>query len=627
MSEPAIEAEDLGKMYRLYSRPADRVLDALGLDRMLFWRRRSYSEFWALRGLEIEVAKGERLGIIGHNGAGKSTLLKILCGNVRPTEGSFRVRGQVQALLTLGTGFHPEFTGRQNIWASLAYSGLPRRIVRAKEEEIIDFAELEDFIDQPVKTYSAGMYARLAFATATAIEPQILIIDEILGAGDAYFAGKCVERMKGITESNGATVLFVSHDMGSVQRLCTRLVWMERGRIRMAGAPTDVLRAYLDHLRDEQDLRHRAQEMHLSRRRARTLATAEDDPVRRMLFRLRVAQGSPRREHPIYRITLSELGQTLGEIEVGAPMDNSVGHGHHLIDDPALTSWGAPRRRGDVAMRCFMNTGGRDGHAPFAFSVPTHLLESARALELSIVHQCCAGELVLVEMFHGHAYQPLGALTPPTQPMPASDSFPIVLSGPIGAMPQADPGLPGDETGAPPAPSNPRPRSSLPAHAPVEAACRIVAVDFEIPGRGSTRVIPLGVELRVHVTYESEEGVVDPVFGLTIHRTDGLQMDHQNSKLLGGDVGRVQGRGTATFRFAPLRLGIGEYAVSVEILEHLDLERWHEPPPAYDIHDRRYRLSVFPPGPLYKGRGAVLEDCEFTLSPGDAARAAARNET
>jgi hypothetical protein len=229
---------------------------------------------------------------------------------------------------------------------------------------------------------------------------------------------------------------------------------MERGRIRMEGPTLDVLRAYLDHIRSEQDVRHRAEEMHLSRRQTRALLSAP------------------------------------------------------FVVEPAITA---------------------------------------------------AAD--------------------------ASDSLP---------------------------------RSP-------EAACRIVSVDFEVPGRGSTRVVTLGAELLVHVSYESAHGVVNPVFGVTFHRLDGLQMDHQNSKLLRGDVGRVQGRGTATFRFAPLRLGIGEYAVTVEILEDLNLERWHEPLPTHDIHDRRYRLSVFPLWPEYKDRGAVLQECEFTLSPDESAQASRRN--
>ena len=176
----AIQLHDLGKMYTLFRRPADKVFHALGLDRWMFWQRSVYQEFWALRGINLEVRAGERVGIIGQNGAGKSTLLKLMTGGVTATEGTIRVRGRIQALLELGTGFHPEFSGRQNLRASLALNGLTPRQISQKENGIIDFAELEDFIDQPLRTYSAGMYARLAFSTATAVEPEILIIDEVL---------------------------------------------------------------------------------------------------------------------------------------------------------------------------------------------------------------------------------------------------------------------------------------------------------------------------------------------------------------------------------------------------------------------------------------------------------------
>ena len=168
--------------------------------------------------------------------------------------GRFRagVAGRIQALMELGTGFHPEFTGRQNIHAALAYQGLPSHEIRDKEAAIVDFAELEGFIDQPLKTYSAGMYTRLAFSTATAVEPDILIIDEVLGAGDAYFAGKCFERMRQITIDSGATVLFVSHDLASVQKLCDRVVWLERGCVRLDGEPLDVSKAYYKTVQQEE---------------------------------------------------------------------------------------------------------------------------------------------------------------------------------------------------------------------------------------------------------------------------------------------------------------------------------------------------------------------------------------
>lgn len=224
-NESAIEINGLGKMYKLYKNNSDKYKDAFKLN---FFKKDYYKEFWALRDINISINKGERVGLIGHNGAGKSTLLKTIIGRISPTEGSVRVNGKIQALLELGTGFHPEFTGRENIKAALMLVGCSYKQIDEMMDGIIDFAELEEYIDQPVKTYSAGMYARLAFSTATAIKPELLIIDEVLGAGDAYFSGKCVERMRSLTMDSGATVLFVSHDLASVQAICDRVIWPSR---------------------------------------------------------------------------------------------------------------------------------------------------------------------------------------------------------------------------------------------------------------------------------------------------------------------------------------------------------------------------------------------------------------
>jgi ABC-type polysaccharide/polyol phosphate transport system ATPase subunit len=219
----------------------------------------AYDEFWALRGISLELERGDSLGLIGQNGAGKSTLLNIVCGRLQPSSGSVTVRGNVQALMELGTGFHPEFSGRDNILSSLAYQGVIGPEARRRLDEIIDFSELADFIDQPVKTYSTGMYARLAFSTATTIAPDVLIIDEVLGAGDAYFAAKCAERMRRLAKETGATVLFVSHDIQAVQRLCERAIWIDHGEIRMAGTAFDVSKAYYADVTAREEARLRAQ--------------------------------------------------------------------------------------------------------------------------------------------------------------------------------------------------------------------------------------------------------------------------------------------------------------------------------------------------------------------------------
>ncbi len=265
----AIHLSAVGKMYKMFPTRLDNVLDALGLARLMPWRRVKPQEFWALRAIDLEITAGSRLGIIGRNGAGKSTLLKLITGNVTPTEGRIEVNGDVQALLEAGAGFHPEFTGYENIRASLTYQGLTPTEIEAAVEEIAEFTELGQFLSQPFKTYSLGMQARLVFATATVLEPHILIVDEILGAGDAYFAGKSSERMKELVEDSGATVLLVSHALEQVARYCDESIWIERGRIVMRGPSLEVINAY-------EEFVHRLEDRRLRAKRRKRAATGLD---------------------------------------------------------------------------------------------------------------------------------------------------------------------------------------------------------------------------------------------------------------------------------------------------------------------------------------------------------------
>jgi len=207
--------------------------------------------FWALKDVSFEVKQGEILGIIGRNGAGKSTLLKILSRITAPTEGVVKIRGRVGSLLEVGTGFHPELTGRENIYLNGAILGMSRREVDRKLDEIITFSECEQFIDTPVKRYSSGMYVRLAFAVAAHLDPEILIVDEVLAVGDAAFQKKCLGKM-GEVSRKGRTVLFVSHNMASVTSLCSRAILLEAGGCVLAGEPMRVVRAYISGFRDQQ---------------------------------------------------------------------------------------------------------------------------------------------------------------------------------------------------------------------------------------------------------------------------------------------------------------------------------------------------------------------------------------
>ena len=241
----AIKVENISKEYRLYKKPAHRLKE-------FFVRRSLHENFEALSDITFSIQHGESVGIIGENGAGKSTLLKILAQTLTPSSGQFKVVGRVAALLELGTAFHPEFTGRQNIYLNAALLGLSQSQIKQAEKSIIEFAELWRVIDQPVKTYSSGMVMRLAFSVATSVNPDILIIDEALSVGDQYFQQKCIDRMTSFQE-RGKTILFCSHSTYSVNILCARAIWLDRGRIHQDGVATEVTSAYANFLGKKAD--------------------------------------------------------------------------------------------------------------------------------------------------------------------------------------------------------------------------------------------------------------------------------------------------------------------------------------------------------------------------------------
>lgn len=239
--QPAIVFEGVTKRYRLGGGARETLLDAFGLSRFL--SQKKAQEFLALDDVSFRLERGRRMGLIGRNGAGKTTLLKLISGNFRPSRGRVDVSGSVQALMTMGQGFHADYTGRENIQASLYYNGLSAREVEDAFDDVIEFCELGPFLDQPFKTYSSGMQSRLMFATATAIHPDILIIDEVLGAGDAYFLAKSKQRVDKII-ANGCTLLLVSHSMQQVLELCDEAIWLDGGRVYRAGAAFEVVKAY-----------------------------------------------------------------------------------------------------------------------------------------------------------------------------------------------------------------------------------------------------------------------------------------------------------------------------------------------------------------------------------------------
>ena len=235
--ELCIAAKGLGKCYQIYAKPKDRLKQAF-----MRGRKQYYKEFWALRDIDLEVRRGETLAIIGRNGSGKSTLLQMICGTLTATEGSIQTHGTIAALLELGSGFNPEFTGLENVYLNASLFGLSKQQTESRLDDIQAFADIGEFIQQPVKTYSSGMLVRLAFAVIAHVEPSVLIVDEALSVGDAVFGQRCMRFIRRFTEKG--TLLFVSHDLNAVSSLCNRAIWINSGRLAMDSQTSSIITAY-----------------------------------------------------------------------------------------------------------------------------------------------------------------------------------------------------------------------------------------------------------------------------------------------------------------------------------------------------------------------------------------------
>lgn len=249
MSDIAIKVEGLGKEYIIGHQKQGDLMNSFNTNIKRFFQKNTKESFWALKDLDFEIRKGEAVGIIGRNGAGKSTLLKILSRITEPTKGRFEINGRVSSLLEVGTGFHPELSGRENIYLNGTILGMNRREIKAKFDEIIEFSGVEKFLDTPVKHYSSGMKVRLAFSVAAHLEPEILIIDEVLAVGDAEFQKKCLGKMDEVSKGEGRTVIFVSHNMGAIENLCSHGIILEDGKTFFVGDAKIAIVQFLNNTR------------------------------------------------------------------------------------------------------------------------------------------------------------------------------------------------------------------------------------------------------------------------------------------------------------------------------------------------------------------------------------------
>ena len=303
---PALRVAAVSKQYRIYNRPADRLKESLTRGR---WK--THREFWALHDISFEVEAGTTVGIIGPNGSGKSTLLQIITGTLEPTHGTVCHEGRIAALLELGAGFNPEFTGIENVFMNSSLMGISKAETERLLPQIESFAEIGEFIHQPLKTYSSGMYIRLAFATAIATSPQILIIDEALSVGDAVFQHRCTRRIKEMQEA-GTTILFVSHDPGAVRALCSRAILLNGGRMEADGAPAEVLDRYQKLIMDQEAAWAETQLAAVHEKLQLTVVS--DDSEVSPQFTYRHGNGSAE----ILRVDLLDAAQrTIGVVESG----------------------------------------------------------------------------------------------------------------------------------------------------------------------------------------------------------------------------------------------------------------------------------------------------------------------
>jgi lipopolysaccharide transport system ATP-binding protein len=582
MSEPAIRLRGVGKMYKTFPSRAHRLIETMGFSRLLPFYRPRHGEFWALRGIDLHLDRGHRVGIIGRNGAGKTTLLRLLTGNVAPTEGDLEVHGRVHALLEAGGGFHPEFTGRENVRISLTYQGLEGAQIEAALADIAEFTELEEFLDQPYGTYSAGMQARLSFAAATAIGlPSILIIDEMLGAGDAYFLSKCAERMQRLVET-GATVLLVSHALEQITRICDETIWLERGRIVQRGPTLEVVKAYQQFVRVLEDRRLKGRN-----RQVRAGGKPGD------LLRLRLTLRGQRASCDIREVSLAR-GQHIEErLGVGEAQDVLNAHGSFVMLDDS--DWSPPRRVESGMTRTLavpLSNGATTARNEARGAVAFQLLGTDPSAEyaIEVVYRATDDADVSAEADRGGAL--LGKW-----PLPGGGSSWVRRHLPIGVLGGAE------------APLAAAPGLSGERRWPGEGSLSIENVRFVGDHREQT-IFPPGAAMRMEVDFRARRaGSLDLIPTAVLYRRDGLLVARYIGERTKIELAEDQVR-RAILDLAEIPFGNGYYVVTVGLYQKLDLLNL-EPPVVYDLVDRSYEFAVSGVAPLLDG--VVVGDGRWTV--------------
>ena len=557
MSERAVvRLSSVGKMYNIFPTRLDHFLVALGFSRMMPWRRIRPHEFWALRNIDFELKAGKRLGIVGRNGAGKSTLLKLITGNIAPSEGVVTVDGQVQALLEAGAGFHPEFTGYENVHAALTYQGLTRREIERATEDIAEFTELGDFLKQPYKTYSTGMMARLVFAVATAVQPNILIIDEILGSGDAYFFAKSLERMKRLVVDSRSSVLLVSHSLSHILQFCDEAIWIERGRIMKRGGSMEVVNAYEGFIRTLDERRIRGKNAKL---RARTVPSFQLDQYSDTISFTFALQGSADARADISTVQLLRDGQIEDEVRIGDVQDSTAAFSAFVVTDNS--HWSAPTCADGEHFRSLHIARDADsvatGHGVFyAYGLAT---DSAYDVRVRYRHSP-SSRIALTIVKNGevlHAQRQL-----PDSPARWNEcELPLSNGRNVGQVTRRSSVTLGP---APEVPSAAAKRVPM-VRWPSEGSITIEKVSTHGEDGREQTVVPAGSQMTICISILAHrDGQFNLVPSVTLQRLDGVLI----SNFIGQPIPMTLSRGerkTASVTISRLLLGDGEYRLSSSI--------------------------------------------------------------
>lgn len=378
----AIEIKNLSKKYDLYQKNWHVLFNVLPHLLRTFFLKERKKEMWVFKDLSLTIGRGERIGIIGENGTGKSTLLKVIAGYISKSSGEVKIYGKVHSLLNMGAGFYHGLDAIANIRAyfNLYNTKLTDEII----EDILDFSELGDYAYQPLKSYSSGMFARYAFAVMTAIQPEILIVDEILGAGDAYFTGKCIERVNKLCSSKGMTLLLVSHDMTSIQHMCKKAIWLHKGEVKSSGASLEVIKDYLAYMRQKQNLRLKAKDKKIPRE----LSTTTDES--QALFRFVYHKDTLTNEDPqikIYMLNASIGNFPLDEVKIGKVLDNDNKQNIYILDAKGKMGWSSPEQDDQGYYRNCYSSRAKYNHSPFIIHFPENLRDYHETVQLEITYK------------------------------------------------------------------------------------------------------------------------------------------------------------------------------------------------------------------------------------------------